>query len=171
MFCRLYAERIARCDAELAMLESSTPNHPELLAALEVIDRHRDKKINYEDTLIKLKLEALQRKSIAEKAQAHSQYMLEVQDIREKHLEKLNKEFYQIQRERRSGETATPDYMYHFNPRRSEQIKRQIAYNQEVSILSGFAKHVGFPAAPDLKPLKQHEIDDDLKAMGVGYLG
>jgi len=164
---RLYDERIVRCDAELAMLESPTPSHPELLAALEVIDRHRDQKIRYEDTLIKYKLEALQRKSIAEKAQAHSQYMLEVQAIRERHLEKLNKEFYQIQRERRSAETSAPDYMYRYNPKRSDQIKRQTAYNKEVSILSGVAKFVGFPAAPDLKPLRQHEIDEDLKAMGV----
>lgn len=151
----------------MTMLESPTPSHPELLAALEVIDRHRDQKIRYEDTLIKYKLEALQRKSIAEKAQAHSQYMLEVQAIRERHLEKLNKEFYQIQRERRSAETSAPDYMYRYNPKRSVQIKRQTAYNKEVSILSGVAKFVGFPAAPDLKPLKQQEIDEDLKAMGV----
>lgn len=149
------------------MLESPTPSHPELLAALEVIDRHRDQKIRYENTLIKYKLEALQRKSIAEKAQAHSQYMLEVQAIRERHLEKLNREFYQIQRERRSAETSAPDYIYRYNPKRSDQIKRQTAYNKEVSILSGVAKYVGFPAAPDLKPLKQHEIDEDLKAMGV----
>lgn len=149
------------------MLESPTPSHPELLAALDIIGRHRDQKIRYENTRLKYKLESLQRTSIAEKAQAHSQYMLEVQDIREKSLDTLNKEFYQVQRERRSAETSTPDYMYHYNPKRSEQIKRQAAYNKEVSILSGVAKHVGFPAAPDLKPLKPSEIDDDLKAMGV----
>ena len=164
---RLYDERIARCDAELAMLEAAVPTHPELLTALEVIDRHRDEKIRYEDTLIKFKLQALQRKSIAEKAQAHSQYMLDVQQTREDHLEKLNKEFYQIQRERRSTESMGTSYMYHFPTKRSEQIRRQTAYNKEVSILSGVAKHVGFPAAPDLKQLKQHEIDEDLKAMGV----
>lgn len=164
---KLYDERIARCDAELAMLETTVPAHPDLLTALEVIDRHRDEKIRYEDTLIKFKLQALQRKSIAEKAQAHSQYMLDVQNTREAHLEKLNKEFYQIQRERRSTETMGPSYMYHFPTKRSEQIRRQTAYNKEVSILSGVAKHVGFPAAPDLKQLKPHEIDEDLKAMGI----
>ena len=151
------------------MLDSPTPTHPELLAALEVIDRHRDEKIRYEDTLVKYKLEALQRKSIAEKAQAHSQYMLRVQDIRETHLEKLNKHFYQIQHERRTTETTAEDYMYHFQPKRSDQIRRQAAYNKEVSLLSGIAKHVGFPAAPDIKGLKQTEIDDDLQAMGVSF--
>ena len=151
------------------MLESTVPTHPELLTALEVIDRHRDEKIYYEDTLIKFKLQALQRKSMAEKAQAHSQYMLDVQKTREEHLEKLNKEFYQIQRERRSTEMTGPSYMYHFPTKKSEQIKRQTAYNKEVSILSGVAKHVGFPAAPDLKRLSQHEIDEDLKAMGVKW--
>ncbi|KAL8796942.1 MAG: hypothetical protein Q9195_000713 [Heterodermia aff. obscurata] len=164
---KLYDERIARCDAELAMLDSSTPTHPELLAALEVIDRHRDEKIRYEDTLIKYKLGALQRKSIAEKAQAHTQYMLRVQDIRETHLTKLNEHFYNIQHERRATDTAAQDYMYHFQPKKSDQIRRQAAYNKEVSLLSGIAKYVGFPAAPDIKGLKQNEIDDDLRAMGI----
>ena len=166
---RLYDERIARCDAELAMLDSPNPTHPELLAALEVIDRHRDEKIRYEDTLIKYKLGALQRKSIAEKAQAHTQYMLRVQDIRETHLTKLNEHFYNIQHERRATDTAAQDYMYHFQPKRSDQIRRQAAYNKEVSLLSGIAKYVGFPAAPDIKGLKQNEIDDDLRAMGVSF--
>lgn len=166
-FSRLYDEKIARCNAELAMLESTTPTHPELVAALDVIDNHRDKKIQYEDTRIKFKLESLQRESMAEKAQAHSQYMLDVQDTRERHQDKLNEAFYQIQRERRSADTSAPSYMYHFPTKRSEQIRRQTAYNKEISILSGVAKYVGFPAAPDLKRLKQDEIDEDLKAMGV----
>ena len=151
------------------MLDSPTPTHPELLAALEVIDRHRDEKIRYEDTLIKYKLGALQRKSIAEKAQAHTQYMLRVQDIRETYLTKLNEHFYNIQHERRATETAAQDYMYHFQPKRSDQIRRQAAYNKEVSLLSGIAKYVGFPAAPDIKGLKQSEIDEDLRAMGVSF--
>lgn len=149
------------------MLDSATPTHPELLAALEVIDRHRNEKIQYEDNLIKYKLGALQRKSIAEKAQAHAQYMLRVQDIRETHLAHLNQHFYQIQHERRTTDTTAQDYMYHFQPKRSDQIRRQAAYNKEVSLLSGIAKHVGFPAAPEMKGLKQNEIDEDLRAMGV----
>lgn len=151
------------------MLDSPTPTHPELLAALQVIDRHRDEKIRYEDTLVRYKLQALQRKSVAEKAQAHGQYMCRVQDIREKHLENLNKEFYQIQHERRATKTTAEDYMYHYNPKRSDQIRRQAAYNKEVSLLSGIAKHVGFPAAPEMKGLKQAEIDEDLRAMGVSF--
>lgn len=151
------------------MLNSTAPTHPEFLAALEVIDRHRDEKVRYEDNLLKYKLQALQRKSIAEKAQAHSQYVLRAQDIREEHLTDLNRQIYQVQHERRAVENTAEEYMYHYQPKRSDQIRRQAAYNKEVSLLSGIAKHIGFPAAPEIKGLKQNEIDEDLRAMGVSF--
>jgi hypothetical protein len=44
---------------------------------------------------------------------------------------------------------------------------QQASYNLEVSILSGIAKHVGFPAAPTIEGARASEIDDDFKAMGV----
>ncbi len=153
------------------MLNQPISNHPEYLAQKEVIDRYRDDKLDYEETLFKFKLIALQRKSIAEKAQIHSQYMQTVREIRDRNLEQLNKEWYQIQRERRSCEDSESDYIYKFPTRRSQQIRQQTAYNTEVSILSGLAKYVGFPAAPDIMGARPSEIDDDLAeiaaAMGV----
>jgi len=170
---RLFDERLGQYNDELAMFNQPTPNHPEYLAQKEVIDRYRDDKTDYEETLFKYKLTALQRRSIAEKAQIHSQYMQTVREIRERNLEQLNKEWYQIQRERRSCEDNEPDYMYKFPTRRSQQIRQQTAYNTEVSILSGVAKYVGFPAAPDITGARPSEIDDDLAviaaAMGVSY--
>ena len=59
--------------------------------------------------------------------------------------------------------------MYHFQPKRSDQIRRQAAYNKEVSLLSGIAKYVGFPAAPEIKGLKPAEIEGDLREMGVSF--
>ena len=35
--------------------------------------------------------------------------------------------------------------------------------------MAGIAKHVGFPAAPEINGLKQNEIDGDLRAMGVSF--
>ena len=149
------------------MLNQPVPNHPEFLAQKDVIDRYRDDKVDYEETLFKYKLIALQRQSIAEKAQIHSQYMQTVREIRDRNLEQLNKEWYQIQRERRSCEDNVPDYMYKFTTRRSQQIRQQTAYNTEVSILSGVAKYVGFPAAPDINGARSNEIDDDFAAIAA----
>ena len=40
-----------------------------------------------------------------------------------------------------------------------------MAYNEEVSLLSGVAKYVGFPAAPEMSQITPREYDEDLKLM------
>jgi len=154
----------------LAILESATPIHLDLVAMKDIIDQRRDQKLKYEQNLMKYKLQTLQRESIANKVQAHSQYMQTARETRESFLEKLNKEFYQLQRERRSVDGDVPDYLYGFSTTKTQQIKRQTAYNAEVSILSGFAKYVGFPAAPEISKAKPKEVEDDLRSMEVSHV-
>ena len=149
------------------MLESSMPTHPELLAMKKVIDQRRDQKIRYEQNLMKYKLQTLERESIANKAQALSQYMQTAREVRDAYLEKVNEKCYQLQRERRNAEEDVPDYLFTFPAKRSKQIMQQSAYNSEVSILSGIAKYVGFPAAPEIRVARPKEIEDDLRSMGV----
>ena len=161
---RLFDERLAQCNDELAMLDQPTFIHPELLLMKEVIDRLRDQKVQYEQTLLKYKLETLQRESIANKAQVHSQYMITAGEIRDTYLSQINAEIYQTQRERRNCEGDMPDFMYAFNPRRSKQIRDQTAYNEEISLLSGIAKYVGFPAAPDINQIRPNEWEEDQKS-------
>ena len=47
------------------------------------------------------------------------------------------------------------------------QITQQTAYNKEVSVLSGIAKYVGFPTAPDITGVRAAELDEDMEKMGV----
>lgn len=162
---RLFDEKLSQHDEELAMLNSPNPTHPDYIMLKKVIDKHLEDKIQYEQTLLRYKLTALEKKSIAEKAQIHSQYMQSVRDIRERSLEQLQKESYQLQRERRHVEGDVPDYSYLFTTNRAEQIANQTAYNTEVSILSGIAKYVGFPAAPEINGARKNEIEEDLQAM------
>ena len=166
---RIYEERIAQCNQELAVLEQPVRIHPELLAMKEAIDQRRDQKVEYENKLLIFKLMTLQRESVANKAQAHSQYMQTVREVRDSYLELLNKKYYQVQRERRSCEGDVPDYAYAFTTKRSQQITHQTAYNTEISILAGVAKYVGFPAAPEIGGARSKEIDDDFRNMGVRH--
>jgi hypothetical protein len=46
----------------------------------------------------------------------------------------------------------------------------QLAYNTEVSILSGVAKYIGFPAAPPMAAATPAESDLDFEKMSVSYL-
>jgi hypothetical protein len=58
-----------------------------------------------------------------------------------------------------------------FPTRRSQQITQQTAYNKEVSVLSGIAKYVGFPAAPDITSVRTGEREEDMEKMGVSSNG
>ena len=165
--CRLFDERLASANEELSLLQQPGFKHPELLAMKEAVDQHCNQKIAYEQKLLKYKLQALQKASVATKHQIHSQYMQTASIIRERSLEQLNEELYQVQRERRSCEGDTPDYMFAFTPQRPQQILQQSAYNHEVSVLSGVAKYVGFPAAPMIRQARSDELENDMRSMGV----
>jgi hypothetical protein len=164
---RLYDERIAGINHELNLLTASRPSHPEFLRQLEVVQKYRDEKFEVEQKLLVYKVGALKNKSVAERSQIHSQFFQTVRDIRERHLERISEHFYRIQRDRFKADSTVPNYTIPFPERRSQQILQQTAYNKEVSILSGVAKYVGFPAAPELAPSKQKDLEDDMQKMGV----
>ncbi|KAL2444694.1 hypothetical protein ABEF95_017153 [Exophiala dermatitidis] len=164
---RLYDEKIAGINHELALLSEPKPCHPELLRQLEAVKKYRDEKFEVEQKLLVYKIGALKNRAVAERSQIHSQYFQTVRDIREKYLERISEHFYRIQRDRFKTDSMVPNFTIPFPEKRSQQILQQTAYNKEVSILSGIAKYVGFPAAPELEPSKQKDVEDDLQKMGI----
>ena len=62
------------------------------------------------------------------------------------------------------------DYTYRISEDRATRIRERQAYNMEVQILSGIAKYIGFPAAPEVKGATTSETQQDLEAMGVSGL-
>jgi hypothetical protein len=151
------------------MLKGPNPTHPELLRQLDCIKGYRDAKIKYEHTLFQYRLKSLLNKSQAERAQAHSTYFQRARDIREHHSSAISKQFYSIQHDRFKTDDVSPQHYIPFPTRRSQQIAHQTAYNQEVSVLAGVAKYVGFPAAPSLSSARPAELDEDLEKMGVSF--
>ncbi|KAH8701085.1 Sds3-like-domain-containing protein [Talaromyces proteolyticus] len=164
---KIYDEKIARVDQELEQLTSSEPTHPELLRQLECVRRHRDTKIKYERTLFQYRLQSLLSRSLADRAQTHSTFFQRVRDTRERHSTAVSKHFYAIQHDRFKTEELGAHHYIPFPTRRSQQISQQAAYNQEVSVMAGVAKYVGFPAAPSLSAARIAEIDEDLEKMGI----
>ncbi|KAI9831882.1 MAG: hypothetical protein M1819_004604 [Sarea resinae] len=164
---RLFDERLAQLSNELAMLTQPDSTNPEFLAMLQCLDARRDEKIAQEQTLLSYKIRSLEVRCIAERSQLHSQYFQSVRAIREKKLEEVGEQWYQIQRDRRGLEGTVPDFSYKFPARRSQQITQQTAYNLEVSVLSGVAKYVGFPAAPPIEGARPSEMDEDFQKMAI----
>ena len=152
------------------MLTRPSPTHREYLRQLECVQRHRDAMIHYEQTLYRYRMQALMNKSLAERSQIHSTFFQRIRDTREKHSSAISKLFYAIQHDRFKAEEISPHHIIPFPTRRSQQIAHQTAYNQEVSVMAGVAKYVGFPAAPTLAPARPSEIEEDMEKMGVSAL-
>ncbi|KAF2106651.1 Sds3-like-domain-containing protein [Lophiotrema nucula] len=164
---KLCDEQIAQCEKELEMLKQPNCIHPEYLAMIQAVDERRNEKIAYERQLLQYKLKCRDIQTVAERHQIHSQYFQTVRDVRENILSECNQRVHELQKGRRQLGVEEVDYSIKLPEKRSEQIRQQSAYNLEVSILSGVAKYVGFPAAPDIKPARATDIDDDLRAMKI----
>ncbi|KAF2875010.1 Sds3-like-domain-containing protein [Massariosphaeria phaeospora] len=164
---KLCDEQIAQYEQELEMLKQPNCIHPEYLAMMKGIDERRAEKIDYEKTLLQYKQKNLEAITTAERHQLHSQYVQTVRDTRENILSECNQRLYELQKGRRTLGVEEVEYSMKLPEKRSDQIRQQTAYNLEVSVLSGVAKYVGFPAAPDINSARPSEIEDDLRAMKI----
>lgn len=165
---KMISEKLAATNAELDLLNQPNSRHPEYLRQIACVDVRKAKQVSEAHAFYKFKLESLRRTTLGERSQLHSQYFQHARQLREDVMQQLGDDWYKIQNERRqSNQEEDENYIYKFPTKKSDQIKQQAKYNQEVSVLSGVAKYVGFPAAPDITGADRDMLDDDLKAMKV----
>jgi len=158
--------------------------HPELILMARSVEERRDQKTHAADVLLRHQREAQERHIVATKAAIHSQYYQEVRQLREDALSKVNTMWFAIHRERRAADTNVngiyivilkiqtttnyyTDFVFKIPKQLSTQYRHRAAYNKEVSLLSGIAKYVGFPAAPEIQGASLDDTRSDLEAMGV----
>nr|OQO16791.1 hypothetical protein B0A51_16809 [Rachicladosporium sp. CCFEE 5018] len=159
-------DRLADIDKELALLSQPDCTHPEYLRSVACIDSRRAKQQREALAFRAYKIRASEERTLGERAQLHSQYFQQVREQREEVMYQLGEDWYAIQSERRQQHLDDDArYIYKFPTKKSAQVRQQAKYNQEVSVLSGVAKYVGFPAAPDIAEVKGGGLEADLKAM------
>ncbi|KAM0287788.1 hypothetical protein ACHAQH_000320 [Verticillium albo-atrum] len=163
---RLYKERLERLEAEEQSLQSDNPTHPEYLLMRQCLDERLENRMREVNKEHELTVEALDRLSVARRAQVWGQFYQGVREKREQYLESLNQEWYETQNARRSAHSV-PDYSIQFPTNPVQRTRNAVAYNTEVAYLAGLAKHEGFPAVPAMRGASSAEIDDDLEAIKV----
>lgn len=164
----LYSERIASMTAELDFLAQPDCQHPEYLRQVACVNARREKQMREAQAHYHFKLRSMQQRVLGDRSQLHSQYFQRIRELREEVLYSLGEDWYKIQKERRQQHHENDEaFVFKFPAKRSAQIRQQAKYNQEVSVLSGVAKYVGFPAAPDIGGAEGDGLEDDLKAMRV----
>ncbi|KAI3332183.1 hypothetical protein HD806DRAFT_185365 [Xylariaceae sp. AK1471] len=162
---KLYEERLEQLNKEEAMLRSDNPTHPDYLAMMQCVNARRDRRLRIADRELELKTESAERHAVARRAQIHSQFFQAVRESRERILAELGQHWYDIQHERRKNANSVPEFGIRFPKSQAQRIRDALAYNREVSILSGIAKYEGMPAAPDMQGASSQELDDDFDAI------
>ncbi|KAI0844113.1 Sds3-like-domain-containing protein [Daldinia vernicosa] len=162
---RLYEERLEQLNQEEVMLRSETITHPEYLAMMQCIDARRDERIRVADRELELKIESLERWAVSRRSQIHSQFFQSVRESRETILAELGQQWYDIQHERRKQANNVPEFGLRFPPDPAQRTRNALAYNREVSILSGIAKYEGMPAAPEMRGATMQDLEDDFEAI------
>jgi len=163
----LYEDRLAQLNEEESTLVGDNPSHPEYLAMMECVDARRAEKRRIIDLEHHFNLRTLKRWGVARRGQIHAQFFQGVREKREIALEDLGKQWYQIQQCRRRHANTIPDYGFRFPTSKTQHTRDAVAYNKEVSLLAGIAKHEGFPAAPHIRGATGPEIDDDFEEIAV----
>jgi hypothetical protein len=149
------------------MLNSDNPTHPEYLAMLRCIEERRDEKLRVINLEYAYNTQTLRRWAVARRGQIHGQFFQSVREARETTMEDLGRQWYQIQHQRRRHANTIPDFGLALSADRIDRMKNAVAYNKEVSILSGIAKYEGFPAAPRIKGASAGEVEEDLQRIAV----
>ena len=149
------------------MLTGDNPTHPEYLAMMKCVDARRDERLRVVKLEYKFNQQTLKQWAIARRGQIHGQYFQSIRESREKVLDELGRQWYHIQQQRRRHANTVPDFGIRFPASKTQRTKDAVAYNKEVSILSGIAKYQGFPAAPSIRGASSTEIEEDFEEIIV----
>ncbi|KAG5804957.1 hypothetical protein H9Q74_005705 [Fusarium xylarioides] len=161
---RLYKDRLERLEEEEQSLLASKPTHPEYLNMKQCLDDRLEQKLREINNEHEYRLKAHEQRSVAQRAQIWGQYYQAVREKRERTLEALNQEWYDIQTARRSAHSLQDcGLLYPKDP--AQRVRNAIAYNTEVSALATIAKYEGFPAGPEMSGATPSELEDDIAAI------
>jgi hypothetical protein len=132
----------------------------------QCLDDKLNERLRQVEREYEMEIKSLERLAVARRAEIFGNYYQFVREKRERILEDLNEEWYDIQNRRRSAHSVQ-DYGLPFPNSTAQRTRNAIAYNTEVSYLAGIAKHRGFPAVPPMRGASAQEIEDDLEAIKV----
>lgn len=163
---RLYKDRLEKLESEERALTADVPYHAEYLNMKQCLDELHEEKLQKINKEYEYTLRAHDEVAVSRRAMAWGQFY---QGIREKRLEmmsELNREWHDTQNARRHAHSA-PDYALLFPSDPTQRVRNAVAYNTEVSVLSGMAIHEGFPSAPSMHGVSTAEVEEDLDAIKV----
>lgn len=161
----LYDDKIGELQKDVEMIENGT--HPELASMTADLQKKRILRLKCADSLLMYHLDNIDGQFRAAHYDTMSRFLQQVRECREEMLFDTSQKWYQMQRERRQLDLPVKEMGYVFPERVSVQVRQRAAHNNEVSLLAGIAKYIGFPAAPSVEGATVDEMHQDLEVLGL----
>lgn len=158
--------KMARYVAEIEMCAEGT--HPDLEKACSDIQSVQHERIRRAELRRKYQRICIDIQTRASREHLHQQFMKDRSDIRTKLLSKTTEEWYQVNRERRLMDSMVPEFGFRPPLDRLSQHRELESYNSQVTLFSDIHKAYGFPAAPEMKPSTDEEIEEDFRLFALG---
>ncbi|KAK9480605.1 Sds3-like-domain-containing protein [Lipomyces japonicus] len=160
---RLHDDKISRLHAEIQMCMDST--HPELASVYDQIGLNRHQKIRLAERHRHYRRICIQNQTKSYRDQIHQQFFKDRAELRTGLISDTTESWYKITRERVALDEVAPFFGFRIPDKRSTIVRQRQAQYQEVAILTGIAKYIGFPAAPDVSTATSEEIAEDMDAI------
>lgn len=175
---RLYETQMKKLEFELKLCEMN--KHPDFVYFMKLIDDNFNSHIQQSINMQKYKLRCLDNQTRAYRVAIHQQYIKLCEDLKYKEIRHITSDWYEINKERRTMDTAGLDspgfYQYNRhisakNVRSQDSINELVcqrnALYKELSNLQGITKYQrAFPSALNyMKGCEKEDIDADLAAL------
>ncbi|KAK9318279.1 Sds3-like-domain-containing protein [Lipomyces starkeyi] len=160
---RLHDDKIARLQAEIEMCLDGT--HPELATVYDELAEARDTRIKLADAHRKYRRRCIENQTRSYRTHIHQQLYKNNANLRAAMIQETTETWYKVNRERRAMDTVVPFYGYRIPEKRSVIYRQRQAQYNEIALLTGIAKYIGFPAAPEIKSATADEVAEDMEAL------
>ncbi|KAK9387796.1 Sds3-like-domain-containing protein [Lipomyces mesembrius] len=160
---RLHDDKIARLQAEIEMCLDGT--HPELATVYDELAETRDSRIKLADAHRKYRRRCIENQTRSYRTHIHQQLYKNNANLRAAMIQETTETWYKVNRERRAMDTVVPFYGYKIPEKRSVIYRQRQAQYNEIALLTGIAKYIGFPAAPEIKSATADEVAEDMEAL------
>jgi Sds3-like len=183
---RVFQERNDLIKSQSEAVNNNT--HPEIKKLFLELEASRTERVRRAKVSRKYRLAEISRKYDVEAEIVKRQFAADRALVREKLIEELTAQWFQIHREKRALDMCVPgtyqhpasppfglfvcrltvgDFAWRVPEKRSVQVKHRKAQNYEIMVLEETKKYFGMPAAPKISRISDDEINRDLALMKV----
>ncbi|OBZ89644.1 Transcriptional regulatory protein dep1 [Choanephora cucurbitarum] len=160
---KMYQEKMSELNEEAIMIANGT--HPELVTLMAEIEEKKGRRIHSAEAWRRYQHANFRQQFEGFEYQANIHFISQRNALRRQLLEQINGKRWSIEDER--SKLNDPSKNGHLFPDGREMIAHKRELKEETGELQDIKEAIGFPMAPNPSGLNAHDLNEDLKLLGI----